>query len=179
MEFKDKNSAGQVTQNPNDFTFPSYGSFILYVMNGYAVLDDASFPIVGEGEQEPNDTFIQQLVANGKAAIDAVDKLGIIDRAKVAVGGHSYGAFMTANLLTHCALILPAELPGAVHTTGRSPRSVSSGKPELLGCTGGLRRNVPISECRKDEESPSCWSMGRPITTPGPLPCRRNAIFRP
>lgn len=67
---------------------------------GYIVLDDASFPIVGEGNKEPNDNFISQLVANGKAAIDAVDSLGYIDRNKVAVGGHSYGAFMTANLLT-------------------------------------------------------------------------------
>lgn len=100
-EYKDKNTAGQNTQNPNDFTFPSYGSFIYWVTKGYAVLDDAAFPIIGEGKTEPNDTFMQQLVANGKAAIDAVDKLGYIDRTKVAVGGHSYGAFMTANLLTH------------------------------------------------------------------------------
>ncbi len=100
-EYKDKNTAGQNTQSPNDFTFPSYGSFIYWVTKGYAVLDDAAFPIVGEGKTEPNDTFIPQLVANGKAAIDAVDKLGYIDTNKVAVGGHSYGAFMTANLLTH------------------------------------------------------------------------------
>jgi dipeptidyl aminopeptidase/acylaminoacyl peptidase len=100
-EFKDKNSASQSAKNPNQFTFPSYGTFVLFVTKGYVVLDDASFPIVGEGENEPNDTFIEQLVANGKAAIDAVDKLGYIDRTKVAVGGHSYGAFMTANLLTH------------------------------------------------------------------------------
>ena len=100
-EYKDKNTAGQNTQSPNDFTFPSYGSFIYWVTKGYAVLDDAAFPIIGEGKTEPNDTFIPQLVANGKAAIDAVDKLGYIDTNKVAVGGHSYGAFMTANLLTH------------------------------------------------------------------------------
>jgi dipeptidyl aminopeptidase/acylaminoacyl peptidase len=103
-EFKDKNSASQSTQNPNQFTFPNYGSFVYWVTKGYAVLDDASFPIIGEGETEPNDKFIEQLVANGKAAIDAVDNLGYIDRAKVAVGGHSYGAFMTANLLTNCDL---------------------------------------------------------------------------
>ncbi len=100
-EFKDKNSAGQSVQNPNEFTFPNYGSFVFWVTKGYAVLDDASFPIIGEGDKEPNDSFIEQLVANGRAAIDAVDKLGYIDRTKVAVGGHSYGAFMTANLLTH------------------------------------------------------------------------------
>ena len=103
-EYKDKNSAGQSDKNPNEFTFPYYGSFVYWVTRGYVVLDDASFPIIGEGTTEPNDTFIEQLVANAEAAIDAVDKLGYIDRTKVAVGGHSYGAFMTANLLTHSNL---------------------------------------------------------------------------
>ncbi|AWH83720.1 S9 family peptidase [Flavobacterium album] len=103
-EFKDKNSASQSTSNPNDFTYPNYGSPVYWVTRGYAVLDDASFPIIGEGKEEPNDTFITQLVADAKAAIDAVDALGYIDRNRVAVGGHSYGAFMTANLLTHSDL---------------------------------------------------------------------------
>jgi len=103
-EYKDKNSAGQSTANSNEFTFPYYGSFVYWVTRGYAVLDDAAFPIIGEGDTEPNDTFIEQLVSNAKAAIDAVDSLGYINRQKVAVGGHSYGAFMTANLLTHCDL---------------------------------------------------------------------------
>jgi dipeptidyl aminopeptidase/acylaminoacyl peptidase len=103
-EYKDKSSAGQVTSNPNEFTYPYYGSMVYWVTRGYVVLDDAAFPIVGEGTTEPNDNFVEQLVSNAKAAIDAVDKLGYIDRTKVAVGGHSYGAFMTANLLTHCDL---------------------------------------------------------------------------
>ncbi|WP_294330774.1 prolyl oligopeptidase family serine peptidase [uncultured Chryseobacterium sp.] len=103
-EYKDKNTAGQNNQNPNDFTFPSYGSFVYWTTKGYAVLDDAAFPIIGEGKTEPNNTFIPQLVANAEAAINAVDQLGYIDRKKVAVGGHSYGAFMTANLLTHSKL---------------------------------------------------------------------------
>ncbi len=103
-EFKDKSSAGQVTNDPNEFTYPWYGSPIFWVMRGYAVLDDAAFPIVGEGDEEPNDSFRKQLVANAKAAIDAVDEMGYIDRNRVGVGGHSYGAFMTANLLSHSDL---------------------------------------------------------------------------
>ncbi len=67
-------------------------------------MDDAAFPIIGEGDAQPNDTFRTQLVANAKAVIDAVDKMGYIDRTKVAVGGHSYGAFMVANLLSHSDL---------------------------------------------------------------------------
>lgn len=103
-EFKDKSSAAQSTQNPNEFTYPYYGSMVYWVTRGYVVLNDASFPIVGEGEEEPNDSFRKQLVANAKAAIDAVDSLGYIDRDRVAVGGHSYGAFMVANLLSHSDL---------------------------------------------------------------------------
>jgi len=103
-EYKDKNSAGQNDKNPNEFTFPYYGSFVYWVTKGYAVLDDASFPIIGEGTTEPNDTFMTQLVDDAEAAIDAVDKLGYINRKKCAIGGHSYGAFMTANLLSHSNL---------------------------------------------------------------------------
>jgi dipeptidyl aminopeptidase/acylaminoacyl peptidase len=103
-EYKDKASASQVTSSPHAFTYPHYGSPVFWVTRGYAVLDDAAFPIIGEGEEEPNDTFVEQLVADGKAAIDAVDEMGYIDRERVAVGGHSYGAFMTANLLSHSEL---------------------------------------------------------------------------
>jgi dipeptidyl aminopeptidase/acylaminoacyl peptidase len=103
-EYKDKNSASQNTQNPNQFIYPSWGSPVYWVTRGYVVLANAAFPIIGEKEEEPNDSFRSQLVANAKAAIDAVDKLGYIDRERVAVGGHSYGAFMVANLLSHSDL---------------------------------------------------------------------------
>jgi dipeptidyl aminopeptidase/acylaminoacyl peptidase len=103
-EYKDKNSASQNTQNPNEFTYPYWGSPIYWVTQGYVVLDDAAFPIIGENDEQPNDTFKTQLVSNAKAAIDAVAELGYIDRKKVAVGGHSYGAFMVANLLSHSNL---------------------------------------------------------------------------
>ncbi len=103
-EYKDTKSAAQITQNPNEFTFLSWGSPVYWVAKGYVVLERAAFPIIGENDKEPNDTFRSQLVANAEAAIDAVDKLGFIDRTKVAVGGHSYGAFMVANLLSHSNL---------------------------------------------------------------------------
>ncbi len=104
VEHKDKNSTGQTTANPNEFIYPYHSSFIYWVLRGYAVLDDASFPIVGEGEAEPNDTFIQQLTENAKAAIAAANQSCCVDTSRVAIGGHSYGAFMVANLLTHTDL---------------------------------------------------------------------------
>ena len=103
-EYKDKTTAGQISSSEYQFIYPSYGSPIFWVARGYAVLDRAAFPVIGEGDQQPNDSFVKQLVMNGKAAIDAVDEMGYIDRDRVGVGGHSYGAFMTANLLSHSNL---------------------------------------------------------------------------
>lgn len=100
-EFKSAAVAGQVKGSPYTFTRLSWGGPIYWVMRGYAVLDNASMPIVGEGDSEPNDTYIQQLVASAQAVVDYGAALGVLDRERVGVGGHSYGAFMTANLLAH------------------------------------------------------------------------------
>ena len=103
-EYKDKTSASQKTNNPNRFLYPSWGSPIYWATQGYVVLDRAAFPIIGEGDKEPNDSFRSQLVANAEAAINALVNKGFADRDRVAVGGHSYGAFMVANLLSHSNL---------------------------------------------------------------------------
>lgn len=103
-EFKDAKAAGQVKDSPHRFISISYGSPIFWVARGYAVLDRTDFPIIGEGDSEPNNTFVEQLVANGDAAITKITDMGIADPSKIAVGGHSYGAFMTANLLAHSDL---------------------------------------------------------------------------
>ena len=103
-EFKDRSSASQTTKNPNEFTYPYWGSPIYWLTRGYAVLDDVSFPIIGDGDKEPNDEFRSQLVSNASAAINKIDELGYIDKNRVAIGGHSYGAFMVANLLSHSNL---------------------------------------------------------------------------
>jgi len=103
-EFKNSGEAGQIKESPHKFTQLFYGSPVYWAASGYAILDNASFPIVGEGNDEPNDTFIEQLIMNAEAAIDKLDALGVADRNRIAVGGHSYGAFMTANLLAHTDL---------------------------------------------------------------------------
>lgn len=100
-EFKSKDAAGQVSGSPYQFNRISFWGAAAFVTMGYAILDNASIPIVGEGDKEPNDTYVEQLVASAKAAIDEGVRLGVVDSSKVGVGGHSYGAFMTANLLTH------------------------------------------------------------------------------
>ena len=103
-EYKSAADAAQVRGSKYTFTRLSWGSPLYWVTRGYAIMDQTEMPIVGEGELEPNDFFIEQLVANAEAAIDKVVDMGIGDRKRIAVGGHSYGAFMTANLLSHTQL---------------------------------------------------------------------------
>jgi dipeptidyl aminopeptidase/acylaminoacyl peptidase len=101
-EFASADAASQVSGSPNRFTRVSGASHLFLALQGYVVLDNASMPILG-GEKA-NDTFVDQLALNAKAAIDKIVDLGVADRDRIGVGGHSYGAFMTANLLAHTDL---------------------------------------------------------------------------
>jgi len=104
QEFKSASAASQVTGSPYRFTRPAGMSHLFMLTQGYGVLDNPTMPIVGEGDKEPNDSYVPQLVASAKAAVDKVVEMGVADRERIAVGGHSYGAFMTANLLAHSNL---------------------------------------------------------------------------
>lgn len=99
-EFVDADAASQVTGSPNRFTSVGGASHLLLLTQGYAIFDGPTMPIVGPGETA-NDTYVEQLVASAQAAVDKAVELGIADRHRVGIGGHSYGAFMTANLLAH------------------------------------------------------------------------------
>ncbi len=99
-EFKSA-AAGQVRGSEYRFTYYRGYSHLFFLTQGYAVLDGASMPVLGVGDAEPNDAFRDQLVMNAQAAVDALVEMGVTDPDRVGVGGHSYGAFMTANLLAH------------------------------------------------------------------------------
>jgi dipeptidyl aminopeptidase/acylaminoacyl peptidase len=102
-EFTDAGDASQVSGSLHRFTRVSGISHLFLLTQGYAILDNPTMPIVGPGETA-NDTYVDQLVASAQAAVDKVVEMGIADRDRIAVGGHSYGAFMTANLLAHSDL---------------------------------------------------------------------------
>lgn len=103
QSFTDADTAGQVTGSTNRFTQIGGMSHLFFLLQGYAVLDNTAMPIVGTPETK-NDTFIKQIVDSAQAAIDKAVEMGVTDRDRVGVGGHSYGAFMTANLLAHSDL---------------------------------------------------------------------------
>ena len=102
-EFNDPSTAGQVSGSPHSFTMIRGISHLFLLLHGYAVLDEATMPVVGPPETA-NDTFVQQVVASAQAALDFAASTGVIDPARALVGGHSYGAFMTAHLVAHCDL---------------------------------------------------------------------------
>ena len=175
-EFKDKSSAGQKTSNPNKFTFPYYGSPIYWLSRGYVILDDASFPIVGEGETEPNDSFRKQLVANAKAAIDAVDALGYIDRNKVAVGGHSYGAFMVANLLTHSDLFAAGIARSGAYNRTLTPFGFQSEERSFWEAPEVYYKMSPFSHADK-MKTPLLLIHGQADNNSGTYPLQSERYF--
>ncbi len=104
QEFRSAAAAAQVQGSPDRFVRPGGSSHLFLLTQGYGVLDGPAMPIIGEGDAEPNDTYVQQLVSSAEAAVDAIVSRGVADRDRIGVGGHSYGAFMTANLLAHSRL---------------------------------------------------------------------------
>ena len=102
-EFNDVKTAGQVSGSPSTFTRMRSISHLTLLTQGYAIMDAATMPVIGDPETM-NDTFIEQIVGAAQAAIDKAVEMGVADRNRVGVGGHSYGAFMTANLMAHCDL---------------------------------------------------------------------------
>uniref|UniRef100_A0A453ALN1 Peptidase S9 prolyl oligopeptidase catalytic domain-containing protein n=1 Tax=Aegilops tauschii subsp. strangulata TaxID=200361 RepID=A0A453ALN1_AEGTS len=100
-DFKSREAAGQVRRSPNKFARINNSFPLLWLARGFAVLADPTIPIIGEGDQEANDRYIEQLIASAEAAVNEIVRRGVAHPDKIAVGGHSYGAFMTANLLAH------------------------------------------------------------------------------
>jgi dipeptidyl aminopeptidase/acylaminoacyl peptidase len=100
-EFQSADAASQLTGSPYQFKRPGRQNYLMLLMHGYGVLDGPTMPIVGANGKEPNDSYVDQLVASAQAAVDKIVDMGVADRDRIGIGGHSYGAFMTVNLLAH------------------------------------------------------------------------------
>jgi dipeptidyl aminopeptidase/acylaminoacyl peptidase len=119
-EFGDADSASQVSGSPNSFTAIRGASHMFLLLSGYAIFDNPTMPIIGPGETA-NDTYVEQLVASAQAAIDKVVEMGVADRDRIGVGGHSYGGFMTANLLAHSRLFRAGFAESAAYNRTLTP----------------------------------------------------------
>ena len=119
-EYNDADTAGQVSGSTQRFTEMTGYSQLFFVLDGYAVLDNAAMPVVGDPDTV-NNTYVEQIVADAKAAIDKATEMGVTDPARVGVGGHSYGAFMTANLLAHSNLFKAGIAESGAHNRTLTP----------------------------------------------------------
>jgi dipeptidyl aminopeptidase/acylaminoacyl peptidase len=138
LEFTDASTAGQVSGSTDRFTQIGGISHLFFLLNGYAVLDNTTMPVVGD-PLTVNDTFVKQVVDSAKAAIDKASEMGVIDPDRVGVGGHSYGAFMTANLLAHSDLFRAGIARSGAYNRTLTPFGFQSERrtfweaPELYG----------------------------------------------
>jgi len=176
VEYKDKGAAGQVDDSPHRFVFMYWGSPVFWAVRGYAVLESAAFPVVGQGKEEPNDTYVEQLVMDGKAAIDAVDKMGVVDPKRVGVMGHSYGAFMVANLLAHCDLFAAGIARSGAYNRSLTPFGFQAEERTYWQAQSLYHRMSPFNSADKINE-PLLLIHGDADNNPGTFTLQSERLF--
>ncbi len=146
LEFTDAASAGQVSGSPWRFTSITGPSHLFFLLQGYAVLDGASMPVVGDAETV-NNTYIEQIVSSAKAAIEKAAEMGITDPKRVGIGGHSYGAFMTANLLSHCDLFRAGIARSGAYNRTLTPFGFQSERRTIWEAADIYMKMSPFMSC--------------------------------
>ncbi|MEK7432086.1 MAG: prolyl oligopeptidase family serine peptidase [Cyanobacteriota bacterium] len=175
-EFKNANLAGQITKSPYEFPIIRANSPIIFVTQGYAVLDGPSMPIIGEGKKEPNDTYIKQLVSDAKAAVDKIVEMGVADPNKIAIGGHSYGAFMTANLLAHSDLFCAGIARSGAYNRTLTPFGFQSEERYFWQAPTVYSEMSPFNYADKIK-SPLLFIHGQEDDNPGTFPLQSERMF--
>jgi len=176
LEYSDPATAGQVRTSPHSFTFFRGASPLFFVAQGYAVLMDATMPVVGDPETM-NNTFVEQIVSSAKAAIDTLDAMGVVDRKKVVVSGHSYGAFMTANLLAHCDLFAAGIARSGAYNRSLTPFGFQSERRSFWEATDTYMRVSPFTYANKINE-PILLIHGEADNNTGTFPIQTERLFQ-
>ncbi|MCD4690623.1 prolyl oligopeptidase family serine peptidase [bacterium] len=175
-EFKSAAAAGQVDDSPFRFNWVGWWSPLLWLTQGYSVLEGPTMPIVGEGDEEPNDTYIKQLVASAQAAVDEVVRRGVADRERIAIGGHSYGAFMTANLLAHSDIFAAGLARTGAYNRTLTPFGFQSEDRTLWEAPDVYFEMSPFMHADKINE-PLLLVHGEADNNPGTFPMQSERFF--
>jgi dipeptidyl aminopeptidase/acylaminoacyl peptidase len=175
IEYSDAGTAGQVRGSVNRFTFYRGPSELFFVTQGYAVLDNAEMPVVGD-PKTMNDTYVQQIVANAAAAIRKLDELGVGDPHRVGVGGHSYGAFMTANLLAHCDLFAAGIARSGAYNRTLTPFGFQSERRTLWEAPATYIKVSPFMSADKIK-TPILLIHGEADNNSGTFPIQSERLF--
>lgn len=148
-EHKSRETASQVTNSENTFGRPSRASVMFLLTQGYALLSGPSMPIIGEDESEPNDTYLEQLISSATAAVDYLVARGVSDRNALAIGGHSYGAFTTANLLAHTDLFAAGIARSGAYNRSLTPFGFQGEQRNYWRATDTYNRMSPFTSADK------------------------------
>jgi len=175
LEYTDPALAGQVTGSPNRFEQFAGSSPLFLVLEGYVVLNDATMPVVGDPEKV-NDTFIEQITMNAEAAIAKADEMGVADPSRIAVGGHSYGAFMTANLLAHTDLFKAGIARSGAYNRTLTPFGFQSERRTLWEAPAAYTRLSPFMWADKLKE-PILLIHGEADDNSGTFPEQSERMF--
>lgn len=176
LEFNTADTAGQVSGSPYRFTTLTGPSHLFFLLQGYAVLDGATMPVIGDPETA-NNTFIDQIVASAKAAIEKADELGVTDPKRVGVGGHSYGAFMTANLLAHSDLFRAGIARSGAYNRTLTPFGFQSERRTLWEASEIYAKVSPFQFAHKITE-PLLLIHGAADNNPGTFPMQSERMYQ-
>ena len=175
-EFTDAAVAGQTVDRSNRFTRPGGISHLFLLTQGYAIFDNPSMPIVGVNGAEANDTYIEQLTADAEAAVKAVVDMGVADRDRIAIGGHSYGAFMTANLLAHTDLFRAGIARSGAYNRTLTPFGFQSEQRTYWDATDTYPKMSPFTYATKINE-PILLIHGGADDNSGTFPIQSERFF--
>jgi dipeptidyl aminopeptidase/acylaminoacyl peptidase len=176
LEFNDANTAGQITGSTQRFTQIVGPSHLFFLLEGYAVLDNATMPVVGDPETV-NNTYVEQIVMSAKAAIDKATDLGVTDPERVGVGGHSYGAFMTANLLAHSDLFRAGIARSGAYNRTLTPFGFQSERRTLWEAPEMYIRVSPFMVASKINE-PMLMIHGEADDNTGTFPIQSERMYQ-
>jgi dipeptidyl aminopeptidase/acylaminoacyl peptidase len=175
-EFTDSSLAGQVVGSTSRYTTLAGPSHLFFLLAGYAVLDGATMPVVGTAEKA-NDTFVEQIVASARAAIDKAVELGVTDRDRVGVGGHSYGAFMTANLLAHSDLFRAGIARSGAYNRTLTPFGFQSERRTFWQAPEVYAKVSPFMHADRIKD-PLLLIHGEADNNPGTFPMQSDRLYQ-
>ncbi len=175
-EFRNAEAAGQVRDSPYRFLRVGWWSPEVWLTMGYAVLDNPSMPIIGEGDREPNDTYIEQLVMSARAATEELIRRGVSEPGRIAVGGHSYGAFMAANLLAHSDLFCAGFARTGAYNRTLTPFGFQAEERSLWEAPDVYARMSPFMHADKINE-PILLIHGEADNNPGTFPMQSERFY--
>jgi dipeptidyl aminopeptidase/acylaminoacyl peptidase len=175
VDYTDPGAAGQVTSSPQEFTTLYGASPVFLALAGYAVLDQAAMPVVGPTESA-YDTFVEQIVANAKAAIDKAVELGVTDPERVGVMGHSHGALMTANLLAWSDLFRAGIACSGAYNHTLRPFGFQNERRTLYRATDTYLKLSPLMHADQIHD-PLLIIHGERDANPGTVPLQSEKLF--